>query len=233
MIYVMSDIHGEYQKYKQMLEKIKFNEQDTLYMLGDVIDRGPDGIKILQDMMKYPNIVPLFGNHEYMSIKCISWLKQEITEDNIEKMDDSVLDEFSNWIFNGGISTIEGFRNLSADEQDNIIDYLAEFTLYEELYLNDKHYILVHAGLGNFDPNKSLEDYEVSELIWDRPDYDKKYFDDPNTYVIVGHTPTILINGKIEIYHGYQYIAIDCGATYEGGKLACLCLDTMEEFYVE
>ena len=233
MIYVMSDIHGEYQKYKQMLEKIKFNEQDTLYMLGDVIDRGPDGIKILQDMMKYPNIVPLFGNHEYMSIKCISWLKQEITEDNIEKMDDSVLDEFSNWIFNGGISTIEGFRNLSADEQDNIIDYLAEFTLYEELYLNDKHYILVHAGLGNFDPNKSLEDYEVSELIWDRPDYDKKYFDDPNTFFFLLHTPTILINGKIEIYHGYQYIAIDCGATYEGGKLACLCLDTMEEFYVE
>ena len=42
MIYVMSDIHGCYEKYRQMLDLIRFCEEDTLYILGDVVDRGPD-----------------------------------------------------------------------------------------------------------------------------------------------------------------------------------------------
>ncbi|HIR16153.1 MAG TPA: serine/threonine protein phosphatase, partial [Candidatus Onthosoma merdavium] len=50
-------------------------------------------------------------------------------------------------------------------------------------------------------------------------------------FVIVGHTPTLGISGKAEIFHHNQFIAIDCGACFQDGALACLCLDTMEEFY--
>ena len=42
MIYVMSDLHGCFDKYLLMLEKIKLSEKDTLYILGDVVDRGAD-----------------------------------------------------------------------------------------------------------------------------------------------------------------------------------------------
>ena len=49
MIYVMSDIHGCYEKYLKMLNKIKFSSDDTLYILGDVVDRGPEGMKALLD----------------------------------------------------------------------------------------------------------------------------------------------------------------------------------------
>ena len=63
----MSDLHGCYDKYNLMLEKIQFNKDDTLYVLGDVVDRGDDGIKILLDMMTRPNIVPILVNHEYMA----------------------------------------------------------------------------------------------------------------------------------------------------------------------
>ena len=49
MIYAMSDLHGCYDKYTKMLEKINFSDNDTLYILGDIVDRGPDGIKIWQD----------------------------------------------------------------------------------------------------------------------------------------------------------------------------------------
>ena len=55
MKYVMSDIHGRYDKYADMLELIHFSEEDELYILGDVIDRGPDGIKILMDIMERSN----------------------------------------------------------------------------------------------------------------------------------------------------------------------------------
>ena len=50
MIYVMSDLHGEYDKYLAMLKKIKFSDADELYILGDVVDRGKKPVEILQDM---------------------------------------------------------------------------------------------------------------------------------------------------------------------------------------
>lgn len=51
MIYTISDIHGHYDKYSEMLEKINFGDKDTLYVLGDIIDRYDDGIKIMLDMI--------------------------------------------------------------------------------------------------------------------------------------------------------------------------------------
>lgn len=47
MIYVCSDIHGNYEKYRALIEKISLRDEDTLYVLGDVIDRGPEGVRIL------------------------------------------------------------------------------------------------------------------------------------------------------------------------------------------
>lgn len=57
--YVISDIHGCYDAYKEMLEKIQFSENDMLYVLGDVLDRGPHPIRIIQDLMRRPNVVCL------------------------------------------------------------------------------------------------------------------------------------------------------------------------------
>ena len=56
MIYVMSDIHGMYDKYIEMMDLIDLKETDTLYILGDIIDRGVNSMKILQDMMKRSNV---------------------------------------------------------------------------------------------------------------------------------------------------------------------------------
>ena len=67
--YVVADIHGEADRFHAMLEKIQFSDEDTLYIIGDVIDRGPDGIKLLQEIMNTPNMVMLLGNHEYMMLQ--------------------------------------------------------------------------------------------------------------------------------------------------------------------
>ena len=45
MIYVLSDIHGNTERYNSIMQQINLQESDTLYVLGDVIDRYPDGIK--------------------------------------------------------------------------------------------------------------------------------------------------------------------------------------------
>lgn len=43
--YAISDIHGEYEKFMELLEEIELEENDTLYVLGDVLDRGKHPIK--------------------------------------------------------------------------------------------------------------------------------------------------------------------------------------------
>ncbi|MBR6518940.1 MAG: metallophosphoesterase, partial [Oscillospiraceae bacterium] len=49
MIYVMSDLHGCYDKYIFMIKKIELKAEDALYILGDILDRGPNGFKIALD----------------------------------------------------------------------------------------------------------------------------------------------------------------------------------------
>ena len=66
MQYVLSDLHGRYDLYLRMLERIGFDGGDVLYFLGDAADRGPDGIPVIQDLMGRRNVLPLLGNHEDM-----------------------------------------------------------------------------------------------------------------------------------------------------------------------
>ena len=74
MIYVVSDIHGCYEEYKELLEKINFSDKDELFVVGDVVDRGPEPIRVLQDMMMRPNVYPILGNHDYIALKILKKL---------------------------------------------------------------------------------------------------------------------------------------------------------------
>jgi len=224
MNYVMADIHGHFDKYKKMLEKIQFSDSDTLYVLGDVVDRGSEGLKILQDMMLRVNVIPILGNHEYMASNCLTWLMREVTEESIDNIDEERLRGITEWMSVGGDKTIEEFRKLSMEDREDILDYLSEFELYEVVHANGETFILVHAGLDNFASDRDLYDYNLSELIFNKADYEKEYFTDK--YLVTGHVPTMG-----EIMEKNRHIVIDCGAGY-GGKLGCICLDTMEKFYV-
>ena len=80
MIYAMADLHGCAEQYFEMLQLIRFSKEDTLYILGDVIDRGEGGIKILLDMMRRPNVVFLAGNHEQMAVKVMKEIVESLRE---------------------------------------------------------------------------------------------------------------------------------------------------------
>ena len=228
MTYVMSDIHGMYEKYIKMLDLIGFSEDDDLYIIGDVIDRGEHSAEILLDMMKRPNVYPIIGNHELMALNVLDVMF------NGDKGNSSVPVEtlIGDWLINGGAFTLEGIAKLSDPQRFDVVDYLSEFTDYETVDIDDKSFIMVHAGLDNFSQDRKLSDYSVSELVWHRQDPHFRYFDDENIYVISGHTPTFAFGGKADIIKENGNILIDCGACFEEGRLACLCLDTMEEFYV-
>lgn len=65
MIYAVSDLHGCYDKYIKLLERLKMTSDDSLYILGDIVDRGSDGIKIVLDLIKRDNIFSCRGNHDH------------------------------------------------------------------------------------------------------------------------------------------------------------------------
>lgn len=231
--YVISDIHGNYDAYKEMLKKIRFSEEDMLYILGDILDRGPQPIKVVLDLMERPNVVCLAGNHECMALECLQFLMKEITEESLAKLDPGMIEKLLNWQMNGSVTTTDEFHSLDIQARKAVLTFISEFDLYEEVCVNGKEFILVHAGLGNFDPEKPLWEYEFDELVWARPDYETPYF--PDKYVITGHTPTMMIEGNPRsgfIFRNHNHIAIDCGAGF-GGRLACFCLETEEEFYME
>lgn len=235
MTYCVSDIHGNYEGYLKLLEKINLRDIDTLYVLGDVIDRGKGGIKILQDMMMRFNVIPILGNHEYMAIHCMKFLCQEITKESIKGLDEDIIRGLTEWQNVGGQATIDEFHKLTLEEKQDIIDYIEEFSLYEEINVKGKEYILVHAGLINFDPDRPLEDYHTYELIFKVPNYYQVYF--PDKYLVTGHLPTRCIDGndgQDKIFKENNHIAIDCGSGCKGhgGRLGCICLDTGAEYYV-
>ena len=67
MIYVTSDLHGyPFEKFMELLKTANFTDNDFCFILGDVIDRGDDGIKYLEWLMVQPNVELLLGNHEAM-----------------------------------------------------------------------------------------------------------------------------------------------------------------------
>ncbi len=232
MNYVISDIHGCYNEFVDLLNQIQLKESDILYVLGDVVDRGPHPIKTLLKLMEMPNAICLIGNHEFMALEGLRLLNTQITTESVDSIDEKMVGKLIDWQRNGSETTIEEFKQLDQEMRQEVLSFIMEFSLYEELTVNGQKYLLVHSGLGKCRPGKSIGDYSLKNLIWDRADYNTQYFED--TIVISGHTPTQFIDGNPNpgrIYKHMNNIAIDCGCFIPGGRLAAICLETGEEFY--
>lgn len=231
MIYVTSDLHGyPLAKFKELLQKANFSENDFCFVLGDVIDRGPESIELLKWMMMQKNVELILGNHEAMLLAC-SFLFDTITDESLENLKEEDMAAFNTWVANGGRETLKELSECGEETVMQIVDYLKDAPLYDSVCINNKDYLLVHSGLGKFEPEKKISDYSADELIWTRPKLTQKYYDDIVT--ILGHTPTHFYGAE---YRGKaiktsSWIDIDTGAAY-GGSPMLLRLDDMKEFYV-
>lgn len=234
MTYFISDIHGCYDELMHLLGKIQFTDADTLYVLGDAVDRGPEPIKVILELMSRPNVHYIVGNHDVTMLMVLRQLAVEITDDNINKLTTDSIIAYNAWVLDGGKITAQQFRKLSRETQEDILEYLEEAAWYETIEWNQSLYVLVHAGLGDFDISKELDEYTLEELIWDRPEYNKQYFPGGRIYLVTGHTPTPYIRNdkKPLIYEDKNHIAIDCGCVF-GGQLAAYCLETRAAIYIK
>lgn len=230
-VYVLSDIHGQSRAFFEMLEKIRFSSEDKLFIIGDVVDRGPDGIQLLEYIREQPNMELLMGNHEDMFLR---------TMDDEESW-------YETWLFNGGGVTLASLMSFPKEEQEQCIEFVRKLPLYRMITVEGKRYLLVHAGIDAAlgDSEEKLSEMDRDTLLWTRREFFNAVLSCPYT-VIFGHTPT----GALLYYAGTlteeareqaaafhitkwdHRIAIDCGAAY-GENLGCLRLNDQEEFYIK
>lgn len=221
--YVMSDLHGQQALFFEMLELIQFKEEDTLYIIGDAVDRGNDGISLLTYFMNEPNIVFLLGNHEKMMLDCY------------ERGMIPLSTAWQRWNRNKNQPTIEAFESLNQEEQKRLLDFIEAAPAELKVEVNNQTFHLVHGApcdKAGFVADRIYESYETF-LVWNRLKGDETF---EGAKVIVGHTPTAYYqSGKpLKMWHGNNVIDIDCGCAMldSGGRLGCLRLDDMKEFYV-
>lgn len=231
MTYVVSDLHGyPVSRLERVLELAGFSSEDRLYVLGDCIDRGYDGLNIIRYIMSHPNITLLLGNHESMLLQ-----NRELFDgDRIPCASDLVGERrraYSIWVSNGGYSTMDAMQQYTHSQIKYMLEFLDKAPLYKEIEAEGKKYILTHSGLGNFEKDKPLSEYTPHDLLWTRPPIDTTYYNDGRV-VIFGHSPTVMYGDQ---YRGVPiitdtWIDIDTGAS-KGLSPLLLRLDDMKKFY--
>ncbi len=232
--YFVSDIHGCYDQLLALLEKIAFSDSDTLYILGDIVDRGPNPLAIFDYIMPRENIRLILGNHEYALLTIAVGLELGVPDETIRCHTEDISQDLIYYIEDGGLPTLRALLHRTPEQQQEILDYILDACIFEELDHNGKHYILTHAGIMNYDPALDLYSYGIEAFLFGRLDYDVRLISDENTILVSGHTPTPTISGweKEEILQANGHLAIDCACVF-GGKLACYCMETEECYYVD
>lgn len=189
------------------------------YILGDVVDRGPDGIAILQKIMESPNIRMLLGNHEHMMLNYLD--KEYRIYSQFRAID--------LWKRNYGMITLESFKKISKKEQNEILEFLKKLPINIDIEVNDKKYKLVHSFPLEFYEDFGFRYHDETEFsVWER--IDKTYFKmftklDYTT--IFGHTPTVNYQTekqmKIWKHDSGKLVGIDCGCASTRRKLTIFC----------
>lgn len=214
--YVIGDIHGCAATLRRLVDvTIRATPADRIYLLGDLIDRGPDSKGVLDFIFELRQrgvtVDSIRGNHEEMCLKA---------------SDDPYY--LSLWTANGGLATLESFQ---ADGPGDIPHAYRVFLAALPLYLLLDDYVIVHAGL-NFDRPDPFED--TSAMLWTRsPVVDRLRIG--GRRLICGHTPTA--RSQLEASLGGSKIMLDNGCVFGGrpetGCLAALELGSMSVLYQE
>ena len=239
----MSDIHGQYRMFRRMLDRIGFSGSDRLYVIGDAIDRGPDSIPLLLDIMCRDNVTFLIGNHEHMMLQTLVYKDP---------------DEMHAWMLNSGRETLEHFETMDRQLRIKLLRWLIRCPLLiPELRVGDRRFYLAHACHALYPEHevlyyKDAGKANIEQIVWSREycdidrfrqgyKYNRLYEKYPGTTLIIGHTPVQKCSYGSVTKRGYGRIShacsghlvnVDCGCA-SGRTLGCLRLDDMKEYHID
>lgn len=226
MTYFVSDVHGQYELFIKLLEKIGFSDKDEMYILGDMIDKGKSSVRLLKYVMGKPNIHCIMGNHEH-----------SLVYEYHSIMEDSPTD------FSRVLAMLQ--NHFEPDDEPltfEVLDWL-ECLPY---YIEGEDFIAVHAGVPADEENNLIDPAEAlpEQLIYDRSFKERGHIPKGKKCVIFGHTPTVYICGK-PIILAYKkkgsagnnigdYCKIHIDTDTWGSKvLGCLCKEKLTVTYAK
>jgi serine/threonine protein phosphatase 1 len=206
---VIGDIHGCIRSFQGLLDAVALQKSDTLILLGDYVDRGPDSCAVVEkiiELQEQCNLVAIFGNHEQMMLD---------SQRNVEA--------YKGWSMCGGGATMESYaRHKYGWGPDSIPDHHRDFLRNKtrDFWETDRH-IFIHASL---DPAVELAKQSEIALRWQQ-------FRNPMRHksgkqILCGHT--CQKSGWPALFEGG--ICIDTYA-YGGGWLTCY--ETGTETFVQ
>ena len=191
-----------------------------------MIDRGPDGIALLLEIMEMPNVIMLLGNHEYMMLQYLS--------------PDATGIEIRRWNKNGNAPTLAAYLKQKGKVQQKIISYLRSLPTHLDIEVDGKRFYMVHGFPGD----------NVHDEVWTRPTVESEN-PIPDCRLIIGHTKVLSMiqpeekriayamdleykHGHLKILHTTGFTNMDCGSGYDKPikALACIRLEDMVEYYV-
>ncbi len=245
-VYAVSDLHGQYEVFIRGLEKIGFSDSDELYVIGDAVDRGPDGIRLLQYIKEQSNMTLILGNHEVLMLGSV--------DENGEKKCNGVHSDL--WLYyNGGAVTYDKYRNLSDDERRSLLLWLNRCYVIKTIEVGGRKFCLTHSYYSEELENRQYYESD-GDLVWDivwtslfREDEDTRGEDIYRDYdyeFITGHVPVQRVRARYariadyNVLASYRYgnlVDIDGGCAMgdvqgvNNGAIF-LRLDDMEEFPV-
>lgn len=220
-IFAMSDIHGQYDLFLKMLDRIDLKREDLLVIIGDICDRGKKSYEIYMKCIKMIklgyNLKFILGNHEDMLL--------EDLENDYPIRYETEYSVFRN-------SKYFENKDMKDWHEENFleeIEWLVKWLKNCPLVISGNENIFVHAGL---DLNKGLEKQEKETVLWTREEFwlmenvELEEYKGKNIYF--GHTPNI--NGRISKKTD-RIKGIDCGAFFTH-FLGCIEVKSQEEIYV-
>lgn len=242
-IYIMSDIHGCYNEFRSMLEKINFSDTDQLIMAGDYIDRGQQSYEMLKWMEQCPsNVLLLRGNHEeefaaYVDLMLLLDRREELKTDFASNTDTAALygsvkyfvrrRALSAFYFDvyGTIRSLLEQKHITLHDLCRWSAIIRQMPYYHKLMPGNRTYIIVHAGysekLENMDARfDSLEHF----YLYAREESLQSGGIQHGT-IIAGHTPTIAEesfayhDGNVFRFYAEEkdciFYNIDCGCAFQ------------------
>lgn len=192
--FALGDVHGCDVALQTLLDRVELRPDDTVIVLGDVIDRGPrskEVIDILLDLAERCQLISLMGNHEEMMLEALAHQRP-----------------IRDWLDLGGSETLLSYGGIIDDIPDRHRAYLASMLDYWETETD----IFVHASLH---PEQPMSEQRTDRLRWKTlRGIELPHCSDKR--VICGHTPQ---PGEPLVFDGW--ICIDTGV-HQGGWLTLL-----------
>lgn len=257
--YVLSDVHGHYRALDDVLSQVSPGEDDHVYVLGDLMDRGPQSREVVRLIRSLPNVTVLRGNHEDLFLAATADPEDE--------------QAWFNWSINGGNATAEQLMDMPPEAYEDLVRWVQGLPLFELVTVNDRIHVLTHAGIlpVHAEPPEGVwTERALEQELLKLPDevftwVRGEFWDAPTglvnekgegPVVVAGHTPVIYLptlTGSLDrlptdendrgrmVWVGASAgtggvpdkVDIDCAAAagYPTGQVGILRLDDYQEFY--